>query len=232
MPISKVSSSVVVALPNDDLFDDIRDTFGYRGLVPKRVRLASELLALIAEAEPDVTLIYDDLPDMPGEELARMVREVSDAGIIMLSRQTDVQRRAQALEACVDDYVTIPAHNGELFGRTVSLLRRRSGRAVTAEKVVVGELELDFEAHLASLDGAEVELTHTEWRILQVLALYHGSPVPTPVITARVWGSDFNGDGVRLRVHVSNIRKKLEVNSAHPRYILTVPRRGLQLAIK
>lgn len=220
----------VAAIPIDDLFDNVTEVLARRGMKIDRVRTGSELLAAVAIECPDIALVYDALPDMSGERAAQVVRDTCNAGVIMLSKHTDVERRATALESCVDDYVTVPAHNGELFGRVAAVLRRRGGSRTALTDYSVDGLSLDFAAHLATVRGRAVELTPTEWSILRVLALYQGVPVPSEVIGARVWGADFTGDGVRLRVHLSNIRKKIEPGSGSPRYVITVPRRGIRLA--
>lgn len=222
---------VLAAIPNDDLYEGVAKSLGMRGMEVDRVMTGSEVLASIASECPDVMLVCDSLPDMPGERAAQEVRNLCDSALIMLSKSTDVDRRAKALEACVDDYVTIPAHNGELYGRIVAVLRRRGGTTrVALTHYDVDGLSLDFQTHIATVHGEVVELTPTEWSILRVLALYRGVPVPSDIIGARVWGAHFSGDGVRLRVHLSNIRKKLERTAAEPRYIVTEPRRGVRLA--
>jgi DNA-binding response OmpR family regulator len=181
--------------------------------------------ALQACAESPCVLAVLDimLPDGDGVELARRLRQRSDIPIIMLSaKDTDVDK-AVSLGVGADDYVTKPFSPVELVARVKAHLRRYgAGNGGSAETLDAGVVHLDLGGHRASVRGHEVELTATEFDILQMLVEHPGRVYTKAQIYERVWGEDPFGDLGTVQVHIRRLRKKIEEDAEHPALVTTV----------
>ena len=177
-------------------------------------------------AQPADAVILDlRLPDGSGRDVAAQLRSRSDAPIIVVSAVGDEDEKIAALDAGADDYVEKPFAIGELLARLRAALRR-----VAPEQVLeVGPIRVDLDAHAASVDGRAVHLTPHEFGILRVLAQNPGKLMTHRAILREVWGPAYGGESNYLHVYVSQLRRKLEPDAAHPRYLLTEPGAGYRL---
>jgi DNA-binding response OmpR family regulator len=189
-----------------------------------RVRVAEngkDALALVRE-EPDIVVLDLMLPDMPGEELCRIIRESSDVPIIMLTAKSGEEDRIKGLGIGADDYMVKPFSPRELVARVKAHLRR-AGK--TRKKVLSynrGKLRMDLERHEVMKEGALLQLTLTEFKILIALAENHGRILSRNQIVNIVQGYDFEGYDRTIDAHVKNIRHKIESDSRSPEFIQTV----------
>jgi len=191
---------------------------------------AGEALDALALRPPDAAILDLILPDGNGVEICRSIREWSEMPVIVLSAVGEEAEKVRALEAGADDYVTKPFGPDELIARLKAALRRAK-RDPGGEPVLRADgLELDLAAHRVSVEGGEVHLTPTEYELLRVLMQGRGRLLTHRSLLAEVWGPGYEDDTQVLRVHVANLRRKIEAEPAAPRYVLTDPGVGYRFA--
>jgi two-component system, OmpR family, KDP operon response regulator KdpE len=189
-----------------------------------------EALDALAVRPLDAAIIDLILPDGNGVDICRSIREWSDMPIIVLSAVGDEAEKVRALEAGADDYVTKPFGTEELIARLRAALRR-AGRGTRDEPVLRAEgLELDLPAHEVTVNGDVVHLTPTEYELLHVLMRNRGRLMTHRALLAAVWGPAYEDDTQVLRVHVANLRRKIESDPSSPRHVLTDPGIGYRFA--
>ena len=179
----------------------------------------------------DLVLLDLRLPGLSGVEVCRRLREASDVPILMLTARDGEVDRVLGLEVGADDYVTKPFSMAELISRVRSILRRRRldrGGGI-APSLRVGTLEVDVLRHEAAVDGRPLHLTPSEFRLLLLLAQEPDRVFSRREIMRHLWSSDFVGDERACDIHVSNLRRKIERDPAHPERILTVRGVGYRL---
>ena len=170
---------------------------------------ASEALDLAAVRPPDAAIVDLVLPDRDGVEVCRSLREWSSMPIIVLSAIGEEEEKVRALEAGADDYVTKPFGPRELVARLEAALRRA---APDEEEPVVSfdGLEVDLAAHLVRREGEEVHLTPIEFELLRALVRHRGRLLTHRALLEQVWGPAYRDDTQVLRVHIANLRRKIE----------------------
>ncbi len=177
----------------------------------------------------DVVLIDVMLPGIDGFDLCRSLRRSSPVPVIMVTARSDSHDVVAGLEAGADDYVTKPFVPKELSARIRALLRRVRTEEPASEVFRFGTLEVRPEEGVVRRDGEELSLTKTEFRLLCELAASAGRMLSRELLLERVWGYDYFGDGRLVDVHVRRLRKKIEVDPAHPRYVVTIRGLGYKL---
>ncbi len=190
-------------------------------------------LALAERHQPDLIVLDLMLPDIPGEEICEEVRSRSDVPIVMLTAKVTEDQRIAGLVAGADDYLVKPFSPRELVARVHAVLRRTGGVEQPLVQVLRfddGRLEIDTVKHEVRRDGEPVDLTPNEYKLLSALATYPGRAYSRYELIDRVMGYDFDGDERTIDVHVKNLRKKLEPEPSHPRYVETVTGIGYRLA--
>jgi len=182
---------------------------------------AQEALDAAALRAPNAAILDLILPDGNGIDVCRSIREWSDMPILVLSAVGDETEKIRALDAGADDYVTKPFAPGELIARLNAALRR----AGPAEEpsVSIDGLEVDLAGHRVSRQGEEIHLTPKEFDLLRVLARNRGRLMTHRALLGEVWGHAYEEDTHTLRVHIANLRRKIEPDPAAPRYIRTDP---------
>lgn len=192
-----------------------------------------EGLALAERAKPGLIVLDLMLPDVSGEEICREIRSRSDVPILMLTAKVSEEERVGGLALGADDYLTKPFSPRELVARVRTVLRRTQGieaPLVEALSFDGGALEIDTVQHEVRRDGVVVELTPNEYRLLVTLARYPGRVYSRFELINRVQGYDFEGYERTIDAHVKNLRKKIEPDPKHPRYVETVFGVGYRLA--
>lgn len=180
-------------------------------------------LELAREREPDVVVLDLMLPGIDGLEVCRRLRTFSEAYVIILTARTEELDRVIGLSTGADDYVTKPFSAPELVARVRAMLRRpRAGTARDRPLRRVGDLTIDPSAREARRGGERVELTRTEFDLLDVLTERPGHVLSRDQIFEQVWGGQWFGDRHVVDVHVANLRRKLGDDVQSPRYIRTV----------
>ena len=185
-------------------------------------------LAAATAIRPDLILLDLGLPDLDGIEVIRRIREWSPVPIIVLSVREREDDKVQALDAGADDYLTKPFGTGELLARIRVALRRAVQQA--PEPVYrIDELEVDLTRRRVTVRGAEVQLTPTEYDLLRLLVTHAGKVLTHSQILKQIWGVAYMEQPHVLRVNISNLRHKIEVDPSRPRYITTEPGVGYRL---
>lgn len=202
---------------------------GYRVLEAPNGRLAVETI----RKEPDVDLILLDImmPELSGIEASREIRSISSAPILFLTARTQEQDKLEAYSSGGDDYLAKPFSHGELLMKVDSLLRRyRVYKGKVTGKQLKSDVVLDEENRRILRGGEALELTETEYSILQFLADHRGSVVSVAQIYEGVWHEKYMpASNNTVMVHIVNLRKKLEDDSANPRLIRTIWGKGYQI---
>jgi two-component system, OmpR family, response regulator MprA len=170
---------------------------------------------------PDAIVLDLGLPDIDGVQVCRTLRQAGDrTPILMLTARAAVEDRVDGLEAGADDYLVKPYDVRELQARLKAILRRHIEGA--DERVLrFAELELDADAHAARVGAREIELTRTEYQLLELFMLNPRRVLSSELIYDRVWGYDFGPSGNALRVYIGYLRRKLEADGGR-RLIHTV----------
>ena len=202
---------------------------GYRVLEAPNGRLAVETI----RKEPDIDLILLDImmPELSGIEASREIRSISSAPILFLTARTQEQDKLEAYSSGGDDYLAKPFSHGELLMKVDSLLRRyRVYKGKVTGKQLKSDVVLDEENRRILRGGEALELTETEYSILQFLADHRGSVVPVAQIYEGVWHEKYMpASNNTVMVHIVNLRKKLEDDPANPRLIRTIWGKGYQI---
>ena len=194
---------------------------------------AQQALTQIETHAPDLVLLDVMMPRMNGFAVCHRVREFSTVPIIIITAQGRSQDKVRGLDLGADDYLTKPLNMDELLARVRAVLRRaqltEDERALRTA-MTLGGLTIDFGQQLVRLSGRKVVLTPTEYHLLAYLARNAGRIVPQDLLLERVWGKEYVGEHHMLQVNINRLRHKLEVDPAHPRYLLTEAGVGYLLA--
>jgi len=188
-----------------------------------------EALERLVQAEPEAVVLDVGLPGIDGVEVCRRIRRAgSRVPVLILTARDAVSDRIDGLDAGADDYMVKPFDVGELQARLRALLRRANPQADT-ETLSFAELRLDSDRHGAQVGEQFVELTRTEYQLLELLLANPRRVLPHSLIYERVWGYDFGPTSNALRVYIGYLRRKLEEAGAR-QLIHTV--RGVGYALR
>ncbi|HMM21738.1 MAG TPA: response regulator transcription factor [Selenomonadales bacterium] len=185
---------------------------------------------LVKERKPDILVLDLMLPGMDGLEICRRVRKDNDVPILMLTARDEETDRLIGLEMGADDYVTKPFSPKEVVARVKAILRRTQKNAVQSEPIQAGDLTIDLERHLVRKQGVIIDVTPTEFKILELLATNVNRVFSRLQIVERVQGYAFEGYERTIDAHMKNLRRKMEDNPKEPRYIQTVYGVGYRFA--
>jgi two-component system, OmpR family, response regulator RegX3 len=173
----------------------------------------------------DIVLLDLMLPGLPGTEVCRQLRQMSNVPVIMVSAKDAEVDKVVGLELGADDYVTKPYSPRELVARIRAVLRRGHDADVAPTTLESGRVRMDVERHVVSVNGDEVRLPLKEFELLEMFLRNTGRVLTRGQLIDRVWGADYVGDTKTLDVHVKRLRAKIEPDPGNPRYLVTV--RGL-----
>lgn len=204
---------------------------GYRLL---EAETGAQGLRLAVNQPPDLVILDLGLPDMDGLEVIRRLREWTTLPILVLSARDQEQQKVAALDAGADDYLTKPFGVGELLARLRVALRHsqrvNSGR--DEPTFSVGDLRIDLATRRVFVRDTEVHLTPLEYKLLTTMAQHAGKVLTHRFLLKEVWGPSDVHETHYLRVFMAGLRRKIEADSAQPRYLLTEQGVGYRLAIE
>ncbi len=183
-----------------------------------------DALRLAREHHPDLVVLDIMLPGKDGLQVCRTLRAESDVPIVMLTAKTTEEDRVKGLELGADDYITKPFSPKELAARVRAVLRRLPKDEFMRGPSIIkaGDVTVDLASHEASFGGKLLNLTPVEFKILTVLLREPGTVFSRARLIEKVFGYDFAGFDRTIDVHILNLRRKLEPDPAHPRYIVTI----------
>ena len=191
-----------------------------------------EGLDMAALHPTDFVILDLAMPGIDGVEVCRQLRAWSSVPVIVLSVREGEQDKIAALDAGADDYLTKPFSLDELLARLRAVLRRARSDAEPATAVLaVQELQIDFARRRVTLAGAEIHLTPIEYELLKFMAQHPNRVLTHRHLLTKIWGADYADDTHTLRVHVANLRNKIEPNPARPRFLQTEPRIGYRFRV-
>ena len=200
----------------------MRSTLSTHGYVISEAMTGEDGVEAVRKTKPDLVLLDMNMPGIGGLEACKEIRRSTDAPIIMLTVRNAERDKVAALDAGADDYVVKPFGIEELLARIRSALRRYApGDAVAP--FVSKEMTIDFESRVVTVRGRDVHLTPKEFDVLKHLVANQGKPLTHRRLLQAVWGPDYGEETENLRVVINQLRKKIEVDPAQPKHILTEP---------
>ena len=183
---------------------------------------AAEGMFLFSSHRPDIVLLDLGLPDRDGVDLLRELRTFSDTPVLIVSARGQEKEKIAALDLGANDYITKPFHMGELMAR-IRVVERSLQKAVAEAgntKFSCDWLMVDYEKRKVFVSDNEIHLTPTEYKTLLLLIANKGKVLTHNYIIRQIWGYE-GGDSKSVRVFMANLRRKLEMDTTHPRFILT-----------
>src|SRR5881275_2636133 len=191
-----------------------------------------EALKKAEEVRPDIVLLDIVMPDLDGIEVMRQLREWRPVPVILLTAKGSTADKAKGLDLGADDYIAKPFHPDELAARVRAVIRRSSGAQPGAGVIRFDDVEIDLERRMVTRGGELVQLSRTEWLLLQHLAANAGKVVLHTELLTKVWGPEYRDDLQYLRVWVSRVRRKLGAAPGEPGPIKTFQGIGYVLDVE
>lgn len=215
--------SATILLIDDDrtlleLFSGHLQANGYRPLTADD---GAAGLRLAAEAGPDLIVLDVMMPGMDGWQTCERLRASSSVPIIMLTAKGEEIDKLHGFRLGVDDYVTKPFSFAELTARIGAVLARAAWPSGPAHRITSGDLAIDLDARRVTLAGRPVELTPTEYRLLEILARHAGRTLPAETLLVEVWGPGYANEVEHVKHFIWALRKKTEGDPGDPQHILT-----------
>lgn len=208
----------------------LRTSLDSHGYEVHEATSGEEAILQTVNLQPELIILDLGLPDTNGIEVTKRIREWTSTPIIILSVQNEDSDKIKALDAGADDYVTKPFSVGELLAR-LRVAMRHAYHPEATPIFTVKYLAVDLVARRVTLNDEEVQLTPTEYDILRVMVKYAGRVMTHQQLLKEVRGVGYQTETHLLRVHMSNLRRKLEADPSDPQYILTEPGIGYRLTI-
>ncbi|HEX8235013.1 MAG TPA: response regulator transcription factor [Abditibacteriaceae bacterium] len=203
------------------------------GYVVVLAATGEEGLDMAATQPPDIVILDLAMPGLEGLEVCRQLCTWSKAPIIVLSVRENEKDKIDALDAGADDYLTKPFSLEELLARMRAVFRRvRHDAEAETSLFSGGDLVVDFARRRVTLAGQEVHLTPTEYELLKFMAQHPDRVLTHRHLLSKIWGNDYADDVHTLRVHIANLRDKIEPDPARPRFLHTEPRIGYRFRVE
>jgi two-component system KDP operon response regulator KdpE len=190
-----------------------------------------EAISSVRSQQPELIILDLALPDIDGVEVTRRLRQWTQIPIIILSVRGSEKDKIAALDAGAEDYLTKPFGAGELLAR-IRVAWRHQYKLPNEPELVSGDLTIDLANRIVKVSGHEIQLTPTEYNILRVLGTHAGRVLTHRHLLQEVWGEQYRDELHMLHVNISNLRKKIELESARPRYIITESGVGYRLRME
>ncbi len=210
----------------------LRDGFESEGYEVVTAHDGARALEIATEDPPDLVVLDLMLPKVSGDDVCvRLRAKGASLPIIMLTARSEEQDKIRGLKLGADDYITKPFSFQELIARVEAVLRRTGPSEPASESVTIGDVEIDFALGVATRDGARIDLSVRELRLLEFFVAHKNEVVDRDALLQAVWDHDDAPFTRTVDVHVSKLRKKLGDDPAHPRFLLTVHGAGYKLRL-
>jgi DNA-binding response OmpR family regulator len=205
-----VTDQVLVIEDDADIALGVQTVLGRNGFEVTTAHEGREGLRAFHRKRPDIVVLDVGLPEMDGWTVLERIRELSEVPVLMLTAHGQEADKVRGLRAGADDYLTKPFGNAEFIARLQALLRRTAGGERKAAQVYDdGSVRVDFAAHQVTVDGAPVELTATEFRLLAALVRHRGQVLSPVKLLELVWSDPFGVGPDRVKYSVMRLRRKL-----------------------
>lgn len=222
---------VLIADDDAQLVRALSVTLSARGYDVVTARDGREAIDAVITERPDLVLLDLGMPRLDGIGVLEGVRAWSQVPVLVLSGRTDSSDKVDALDAGADDYVTKPFQMDELLARLRALGRRRVVASEETPTIAIGPLLVDLVAkQVTPAEGPAIRLTPTEWRLLEVLVTNPDRLMTREMLLTEVWGPTHGNDSGYLRLYMAQLRRKLEPDPTHPRYLVTESGMGYRFA--
>lgn len=225
MPDDSFQNQVILVVDDEErMARFIRLNLEHDGFKVVEAYNGMKALQNLRDRMPDLVLLDVMLPDIDGFEVLKMIREISNVPVIMLTAKGEEDDRIHGLEYGADDYVTKPFSPRELVSRIKAVLRRTESGSFTTSKDIIevdDHLKIDFGRREVWLDGNQVKLRPTEYRLLYHLVQNAGWVMTYDQILSKVWGYEYRDEPHYVRLYINYLRQKLESDPSNPKYILT-----------
>jgi len=217
-----MTSQTILLIDDDltlcELLSEHLRTVGYLALTATD---GASGLQLAWESQPDLIVLDVMMPEMDGWEVCERLRAASTVPIILLTAKGEEMDKLRGFRLGVDDYVTKPFSFAELAARVGAVLARLRRQASPAHLVKSGSLSIDFDQHRVTVGGQIVELTRTEYRLLESLAQHAHRTVSTEWLVENVWGPEYSGEVEQVKHFIWSLRKKIEADPGDPKHLIT-----------
>ncbi len=207
----------------------LRANLAAHGYDVTAVETGEEALQQADARRPDLVILDLMLPGLSGLEVTKALRAESAVPILVLSGHGEERIKVRALDLGADDYLTKPFGIDELLARVRALLRRQTSASTTPETLAVGDFVVDLDLHTAWQTGTRLDLTRREFDLLVYLLRHAGRIVTHRQLLAAIWGPEYDAETQYVRVFINRLRRKIEPDPTHPRYIVTEPGIGYRL---
>lgn len=191
---------------------------GYQVLMANR---GEDGIALAFEKDVDLVVLDVMMPEMDGWEVCRRLRQASNIPILMLTAKGEEIDKLRGFHLGVDDYVSKPFSFAEVVARIHALLARTQRNVSKADQLTTEDLTIEFNQHKVTVRGNVVELSPTEYRLLETLARQANRTLPTEQLVVQVWGESYAGEVEHVKRYIWALRKKIERDPGDPRHIIT-----------
>ena len=200
----------------------------HKGYEVEKACSGQEAIRCVYEKKPDIVLLDVMMPEIDGWQTCRLIREVSDIPVIMLTgKRNSEDDIVRGLECGADEYLTKPVGNRELLARVRAVLRRAEKPSYMNKNKSISfaneYLNIDVAERKVSVRGERLKLTPREFRLLALLVENSGRVISHQQVLENVWGWEYIDDVDYVRIYISHLRQKIEPNPSQPKYILTEP---------
>ena len=221
--MSKSGARILVVDDEIEIMRALQRSLAAHGYEIFTASTGEEALDEVLAHRPDLVLLDLGLPGMSGLEVCKRIREQSNLPIIVLSVKDTERDKVMALDFGADDYVSKPFGMDEVLARVRVALRHTAQIQAGTEPVfVAGPLRVDFALRNVQVDGKDAKLTPTEYDLLKALIKNSGKIMTRQMLLTQVWGTGYGTEAHYLHVYVGQLRRKIEPDPTHPRFILTV----------
>ncbi len=204
-----MNERVLIVEDDDDLRDLVRTVVEREGMETIQAADGREGLRQFYDHRPDLVILDLGLPEMNGWQVLERIRELGDVPVLILTAASAELDKVRGLREGADDYVTKPFGRQELIARIEALLRRAGGSEIRDEVLSDGLVEIDFTQRRAAVDGAELDLTPTEFRLLAALARHPNQVLSHDQLLEMAWGDSANRSRQQVKLYIGYLRRKL-----------------------
>lgn len=221
--MSNYNETILIVEDDPQIRNFIKYTIEKEGFQLFSAANAQNALNIIVTEKIDLIILDLGLPDFDGIEVIKKVREWSETPIIVVSARDQDKEKVLALDTGADDYITKPFSATELLARIRVAIRHLYKKGIKTIQTIfsVGDLKIDFESRVVSIEDEEIHLTPNEYNLLTLLSKNAGKVITTGSILKEIWGLNYGTDTQALRALMAGLRRKIEKTPAKPRYIIT-----------